>query len=448
MRKNRLRGNNPLAARAGLALAISLLALSLIVVAGVSATGADAPRLAQARAPAAPEGGGGGWTPLGGPMVAGGQVNALAVHPAMSGTLYAAVAPIGAYDSGPTVIYKTVDGAATWTPVYTAQHQVYSLAVSGTRVYAGAFNPGGEGASLYLSQDSGLNWSPVFSFTSRGVWTDLSIQGGDPDTALASGWTYNDGLGRDEGVVYRTTDGGLSWTPLLTVSVPGDNAHVVAILSHPFTPTLILGAVNTDSSPDSTIYRSDDGGATWPLSYTVSGADVMSLIAHSGNPQLLYAGTGSSSFTGGPFWVFRSTDAGLTWSEVLTTGGGRLAFEPPNTVHALAGWGELWSSPADGDPDSWSSTGNVDGEAIAFALDLGPAPAALYAGGGQRGVYKSGDGGANWQLQNGTIESLVQPADVEIDPQNPDKILAVGECLGYWLTTDGGGSWAQPWPQE
>jgi hypothetical protein len=43
---------------------------------------------------------------------------------------------------------------------------------------------------------------------------------------------------------------------------------------------------------------------------------------------------------------------------------------------------------------------------------------------------------------------LVQPADVEIDPQNPDKILAVGECLGYWLTTDGGGSWAQPWPQE
>ena len=42
---------------------------------------------------------GGPWLPLGGPSVEGGQVNALAVHPAIAGTVYAAVAPLDAYES-------------------------------------------------------------------------------------------------------------------------------------------------------------------------------------------------------------------------------------------------------------------------------------------------------------------------------------------------------------
>ena len=74
------------------------------------------------------------WTPTGGPLAPGGQVNALAVHPAISGTVYAAVAPPGTHDSGPSVIYTTTDGADLWTSVYTAEHQVYALAAIGTNV--------------------------------------------------------------------------------------------------------------------------------------------------------------------------------------------------------------------------------------------------------------------------------------------------------------------------
>jgi photosystem II stability/assembly factor-like uncharacterized protein len=381
------------------------------------------------------------WTPTGGPIAPGGQVNGLAVHPAISGTVYAAVASLGAYDSGPSVIYKTTDGAATWTSVYTAEHQVYALAVTGTNVYAGAFNPDGEGPSIYLSDDSGVNWTPVFSFTERGVWLDIAVHPTDADVAIAGGW-LDDGTNRDQGVVYDTDDGGLTWSPLLTVTYPGENSSVNAVLIHPVTPTLLLAAAHGDSN-DGVIYRSADGGATWPVSVTIPNAQVMSLAANTDKPQMLYAGTGNSSFTWGPDYVFRSTDAGLSWTEVLTDGGGLLVFEPPSTVYAVAGWGEVWSSTSDGDPGTWNSVGGVWSPA-SFDIDLGPATAALYVGAWERGVHKSTDGGVGWEERNNGIETPVQPCDIDVDPQNLDKLFAAAECGGGWMTTDGGKMWTQP----
>ena len=89
--------------RSPLALAAALAALALLIVlAAITAA-------AQATDPAATSGDN-DWTPLGGPIAPGGQVNALAVHPAISGTIYAAVAPAGVYDSGPSTIFKSENG--------------------------------------------------------------------------------------------------------------------------------------------------------------------------------------------------------------------------------------------------------------------------------------------------------------------------------------------------
>ncbi|MFN2168550.1 MAG: WD40/YVTN/BNR-like repeat-containing protein, partial [Anaerolineae bacterium] len=248
----------------GLALVLVLLGLSLALLAGTVAaaeTQGPPPQLnpAQRGQPTAPDGDM-QWTPLGGPIGEGGQVNALAVHPTISGTVYAAVAPPGAYDSGPSIIYKTTDGAATWTPVYTADHQVYSLAVTGTVVYAGAFNPGDNGANIYLSQDSGVSWTPVFSWTDRGVWLDISVHPTDTDVAIIGGWAYHgeDPDRTQSGLVYRTDDAGLTWTPILTATFPGAEASLLAVLIHPVTPTLLLASVQDPFSSDSFIYRCTD----------------------------------------------------------------------------------------------------------------------------------------------------------------------------------------------
>ena len=320
---------------------------------------------------------GGPWVPLGGPAVSGGQVDALAVHPAIAYTVYAAVAPEGAYDTGPTTIYKTTDGAGSWTPVYDPEHQVYALGVTGTHVYAGAFNPGGEGASIYASHDSGLSWAPVYTTNDRGVWLDISLHPTDTDVAIIGGWHYHQ-LGGDRvqsGLVYRTEDGGLTWTPILTDSPAYDFNEIHAVLIHPFTPTLMLAAGIHWGGPDQDdgfLWRSDDGGTTW-ISDTIPGTHVMSLLAHATDPQMLYAGTGDGPWTSGPKRVYRSSDAGLTWGEVSSDAGGLLLFEPPSTVYA--GVDPLWASTSDGDPGTWSLVRDWwPGPQRSFAIDLGPSP--------------------------------------------------------------------------
>jgi photosystem II stability/assembly factor-like uncharacterized protein len=395
---------------------------------------------------AATPSGAGEWTPLGGPVEGGGQVNALAVHPAIADTVYAAVAPVNVYDSGPSTIYKTTNGAASWTPVYTAVHQVYALGVAGTHVYAGAINRYGEGPSIYASHDSGVSWTPVFSFTGRGVFLDIAVLSADPDAAIAGGWVRPEGANEDRGVVYGTGDGGLTWSPSLTVSVPGQDSSVNAVLIHPFTPTLLLAAARRGDGSDSVIYRSADGGATWPDSFTIPGAQVMSLVAHAGDPQMLYAGTGDSQggWTWGPSKVFRSGDAGLTWAEVSSDTGGLLAFEPPGTVYA--GPDPLWGSTSEGDPGTWALVQDfAPGPQISFDIDLGSSPVALYRGGAFSGVSKSTNGGVDWTGADSGIETLVTPVDIALDMQNPDKLFVAAECVGHgwWMTDDGGGTWTR-----
>ena len=422
-----------------LVLAAGLLALSLVLMVGMAQARPTDDGDAVTGIDSDLGGGGPSWAPTGGPMAPGGQVLGLAVNPAVSGTVYAAVAPIGAYDSGPSVIYETTDGAASWTPVYTAEHQVYALAAFVNKVYAGAFNPGGEGPSIYVSDDSGVNWTPVFSFTARGVWIDMAVHPTDADMAIAGGWVSD---GWDQGVVYGTDDGGLTWSPLLTVTVPDENASVNAVLIHPVTPTLLLAAAHGDSD-DSVIYRSADGGATWPVSVTIPNAHALSLAANPDKPQMLYAGTGGSNFTWGPNYVFRSTDAGLSWTEVFTNGGGYLAFEPPSTIYAVANWGEVYRSTSDGNPDTWNSVGGVWSPA-SLDIDLGPTPAALYVGSWEQGVHKSTDSGSGWSGRNNGIETAVQPVDIDVDPQNLDKMFAAAEAGGGWMSTDGGKTWMEP----
>jgi photosystem II stability/assembly factor-like uncharacterized protein len=385
------------------------------------------------------------WTPLGGPMVTGGQGNAVAVDPTVSETVYAAIALIDHTGWGPSTIYKSTDGAVDWTPVYTLGRQVHALGVSGTHVYAGAVNWGGDDpAAIFASHDGGLTWAPVYSRTDPAVsWLDLSMDPTDPLAVIVGGWIWSDADQIDKGLVVATADGGLSWSRVLTVTT-AQNTVVTAVLIDPHNPDLWLAAVRLGEGDDSAIYRSDDGGATWPVSYTIAGAHVMSLAAHPSDPDLLFAGTGGDNIsTWGPNLVYRSPDAGLTWTQVSSDTGGPLAVEPPSTVYAFANG--FWASTADGDPGSWVQlTGFVEWVG-SLAIDLGTSPPALYAAAMANSVFKSSDGGYQWDGVQEGIETPATPRDVALDRANPGKLfVSAAWCKGEWLTTDGGASWTTP----
>jgi oligopeptide transport system substrate-binding protein len=373
----------------------------------------------------------GEWLPTGGPGIEGGAVEALALHPDISGTLYAAVHSPGAGWDMDSTIYKSTDGGQSWAGVYTSSNRVVSLAAADGRVYAGALSRHGAEAQpiLYRSGDSGSSWTVPLSALDGVVW-DLDVHPTDADIAIAGGGVYP-----DNAHLWETSDGGVTWTAAFTYTMPDWWPTVNAALIHPTTPLtrLLSNDGQVDSGAGSYIHRSTDGGATWSQAYALLDDVFTDFETEPLTPTIIYAATWNNNF-------YRSEDGGATWAAVVTDGsaGSELVLDPSNTLYASR-FDELRKSTDGG--DSWTTVGSVPGDIQALAIDLGPSPGALYAGLSEWGVHKSTNGGADWASQSSDIETLVLPQDIEVDPQDLDKLFVATLGTGGWLSADGGDSW-------
>jgi photosystem II stability/assembly factor-like uncharacterized protein len=382
---------------------------------------------------------GAGWNATGGPLVSGGQVNTLAVDRSNSNVIYAGVAAIET-DEGSSTIYRSTDGGANWTPVFTAENQLYALEASSNKIYAGGTTHWDTSPSLFVSSDGGVNWTPVFTFTRPGNWIDIDVHPSDPNIAIAGGRLRNDTTGHYEGLVYKTTDGGATWTEIQKISTAGEDIFVPAVLVHPFNPNLWLAAAfDWSDTEQSTIYRSTDAGATWSAGRVFNEGGVVSLVGHTGQ-ETVFAGIGKSKFSrASSEVVYRSTDGGQNWGQVYTEGG-RLGFIAGSNVYLVNEDGSAFYSNNNG--DMWSSGGSIDDNAAAFAVAAAP-PTGLYVGGQKNGVFKSTDNGATWAIQNNGMWAYPFILDIEIDPQNINKLYVAADCKGGLRSTDGGTSWQQ-----
>lgn len=219
------------------------------------------------------------------------------------------------------------EGGPTWTfPVQIsstrAYQGVYSIHIDqsdSSRLYAALL-----GGELYFSADAGSTWTEA---------TVSDINGADvPDIAQTQdGTLYAAFRSRESntGGVLRSTDSGVNWTIVSTGSVDID-CNSIAVIGN----TIFVGAGDDQdlSNTASGIYSYD--GSTWTkLSGAVDGQLVLAIVSV-GN--VLIAASGPDSDQSGG--VFRSSDAGATWTEVtsrgLRTDGGwyrTLAVDPENT---------------------------------------------------------------------------------------------------------------------
>jgi photosystem II stability/assembly factor-like uncharacterized protein len=178
------------------------------------------------------------------------------------------------------------------------------------------------------------------------------------------------------------------------------------------------------------VWKSENSGRTWtPIFDSQPVPSIGAIAVAPSNPNVLYVGTGESdmrsqiSFGNG---MYKSTDAGKTWTHIgldSTRQIGRILVDSRN-------------------PD------------IVFVAALGHA----YGANPERGVYRSSDGGANWQkvLYKGDNIGAI---DLAFDPQNSRTIYAAlwntrrppwsvyspsyGPGSGIFKSTDGGDSWQQ-----
>lgn len=181
------------------------------------------------------------------------------------------------------------------------------------------------------------------------------------------------------------------------------------------------------------VWKSIDGGAAWrPMFDDQPVAAIGALAVFQPRPEIVWAGTGEANLhatvTGGD-GVYRSTDGGGTWTRVGLAAAGhiaRIVLHPSN-------------------PD------------VAWVAAVGP----IWRDGGERGVYKTEDGGKSWALALAG-NAATGAGDLALDPGNPARLLANlwqvrrwpwelrsgGPGSGLYLSEDGGRTWARRGPAE
>jgi len=226
------------------------------------------------------------------------------------------------------------------------------------------------------------------------------------------------------------------------------------------------------------VWKTTDGGSDWKnVSDTFFGGSIGAVAVSSWDPNVVYAGAGEKTVRGNVSHgdgVWKSTDAGRTWSHTGLADSrhiSRIRIHPknPDLVYAavmghLFGPNEqrgIYRSKDGG--KNWERVLYANDQAGAVDLAMDPSnPRILYAttwriirtpyslesGGEGSGIWKSTDGGDSWKLLSEN-EGLPEPplgiAGITVSPSNPDNLYAIVEAAegGVFRSTDAGETWKQ-----
>ncbi len=211
------------------------------------------------------------------------------------------------------------------------------------------------------------------------------------------------------------------------------------------------------------VWKSTDGGSTWtPLTDGQPSMANGAIALDPNNPDTIYVGTGEENFAIDSYYgagILKSTNAGASWTNIvgpfLHAYIGSLAVSPDNSqVLLCASDTGIWRS--DDSANTWANVLKGTGTAVLFNPGNGQVAYAALGdpfGSFQNGVYKSTDGGQTWQSLRGSGSSALPVVDVgrislSIAPSSPSILYAAvhnyadGSLLDIFKTTDGGTLWS------
>ena len=318
----------------------------------------------------------GTWQPLG-PGNVGGRTRGLLVHPTTPSTMYAAGVAGG--------VWKTTNGGTSWTPL---SDLIDNIAINALAMdpddpnvlYAGTgegfFNIDAvRGAGIFKTTNGGATWTALANTTTNSdFWfvNDIVVSPTSSSRIYAATWTG----------VWRSTNGGDTWSLRLSASDCTDLA-----VRTDMDPDVVFAACGNFDSDG--VYRSTDGGQTFSAAPVLTAANLgrVSLAIAPSNQNVIYALGADMSDIGAHrlLQVYRSTTGGGTgsWSARVNTAVKLNRHLLSNTVFAHfsdCGFGI----------DQVFSQGWYDNVIAVDPLDSNR----VWAGGID--LFRSDDGGANW----------------------------------------------------
>ena len=294
----------------------------------------------------------------------------------------------------------------------------------------------------FKTTDGGVSWTPI-GYSSFSSPTALVIDPQDPQVVYQTFATRCDSI-------FKSVDGGkdLGFPPLRISTDPLSQCPIGSITSliiDPSNSQILYAASYTESG----IFKTTDGGAHWTQMFSGGTGLPIFLALDPTNPQVLYAGTYSSSDT--PGGLFKTTNGGQSWlpiSEGLTLGRGiaPLVFSPyafvidrvNSQILYVATYGGVFKSTNGG--MNWIHLNSGSSPIFASALAIDPTNTQVLYAAADGGVLKSVDGGGNWKtVEDGLPRS---PWALVVDFQNSQTLYAAtyGEG-GVYKSTDGGSTW-------
>src|SRR5262249_49110906 len=234
-------------------------------------------------------------------------------------------------------------------------------------------------------------------------------------------------FGGTGGGVWKTTDGGINWTPVSDGFFKTGSVGAIAVAdSDPNVVYVGMGEspIRGNVSHGDGVYKSTDAGKTWKNMGLEDSRQISRVRVHPRNPDLVYVA--SQGHVWGPNerrGVFRLKDGGKTWDRVLfrsdKAGASDLILDPsnPNVIYAAL-W-EVYRKP-------WT----------------------LESGGPGSGLFKSTDGGDTWSEMShnpGLPKGVMGNIGVAVSPANPDRVWAIIEAEdgGVFRSDNAGKTWSK-----
>ncbi|MFA7421445.1 MAG: glycosyl hydrolase [Melioribacteraceae bacterium] len=342
-----------------------------------------------------------------GPAFTSGRIADFAVNPKDHSEYYVAVASGG--------LWKTTNNGTTWQALADTI-QSYSMGVvvldptNENVVWLGTGENNhqralGYGCGVYKSTDGGQSWTYKGLKDSRQIG-GIVVDHKNPNTVYVAAEGSAWGPGGERGL-YKTIDGGKTWNKVLNIS---ENTGVNNIVMDPRDSNVLYATseqrrrhifTKIGGGPESAVYKSTDAGTTWDkIMSGLPGADKggMGIAISPVNPDVLYLIVEAAEGSG----FFRSTNRGASWEKMSDYNASGQYYN------------EIYCDPVDVDkvysPETvskvtedagrtWKTIGNDGRHVDDHAMWIDPSDTKHFMIGGDGGIYETFDSGKTWNFK-------------------------------------------------
>ncbi|HEY8296910.1 MAG TPA: hypothetical protein VIG32_02680 [Candidatus Baltobacteraceae bacterium] len=367
------------------------------------------------------------------------SIGAIAVAPSNSHVIYAGTGESDIrsdFDTG-VGIYKTTDAGKTWHYAGLSDtHTTSALAIHPTDpniVYASSmghvFKPNAE-RGVFKTTDGGKTWSKVLFVNDKTGAIDVVMDPHNPRVLYASMWQaqrvpWKLTSGGPGSGLYKTVDGGAHWTNIS--KHPGfahDLLGRMGVSVSASNPNVVYAIVQAH---DGGVFRSTDAGATWKrvnseMKLRQRAFYYMAIYADPSNSQVAYAPEVDG--------VFKTTDGGKSWKAISPSGDHHILWINPHNSKILLGGDDGGGTVSTDGGKSWSSENNQPtGQYYHIALD-GQFPFHVYGAAQDEGAFEGPSATSQGSISLGDWHGVASGESTFVAPQPGDPNVTYGS--GYY----------------